>query len=38
MSVSYQITIKNSGKTFSANSDETVLEAAMRQGIHLPYG
>jgi len=36
--VSYQITIKNSGKTFSANSDETVLEAAMRQGIHLPYG
>ncbi|NCX56801.1 MAG: CDP-6-deoxy-delta-3,4-glucoseen reductase, partial [Burkholderiaceae bacterium] len=36
--MSYQITIKNSGKTFSANSDETVLEAAMRQGIHLPYG
>jgi CDP-4-dehydro-6-deoxyglucose reductase len=38
MSVSYQITIKTSGKTFSANGDETVLEAAMRQGINLPYG
>ncbi|MFM2034064.1 MAG: hypothetical protein RJA32_699, partial [Pseudomonadota bacterium] len=36
--MSYQITIKTSGKTFTANGDETVLEAAMRQGINLPYG
>lgn len=36
--MSYQITIKNSGKTFTANSDETVLAAALRQGINLPYG
>ena len=36
--MSYQITIKNSGKTFTANSDETVLEAALKQGINLPYG
>ena len=36
--MSYQITIKTSGKTFSANGDESVLEAAMRQGINLPYG
>jgi CDP-4-dehydro-6-deoxyglucose reductase len=36
--VSYQITLKTSGKTFTANSDETVLEAALKQGINLPYG
>mgnify|MGYP000054637802 CR=1 FL=1 len=36
--MSYQITLKTSGKTFTANSDETVLEAALKQGINLPYG
>ena len=36
--MSYQITLKTSGKTFTANSDETILEAANRQGINLPYG
>ena len=34
----YQITLKTSGKTFTAQSDESVLEAALRQGINLPYG
>lgn len=38
MCVSYQITLKTSGKTFTATPDETVLEAAIRQGINLPYG
>ena len=33
-----QITLTPSGNTFSCNADETILEAAMRQGIGLPYG
>lgn len=36
--MSYQITLKTSGKTFTAQSDETILEAALKQGINLPYG
>lgn len=36
--MSHQITLKNSGKTFTANADESILEAALRQGIQLPYG
>jgi len=36
--VSYQITLKSSGKQFTTNPDETILEAALRQGINLPYG
>lgn len=36
--MSYQVTLKTSGKQFTVNSDETVLEAALRQGINLPYG
>lgn len=36
--MSYQVTLKNSGKAFTCSADETVLEAAMRQGINLPYG
>jgi len=36
--VSYQITLKTSGKQFTVNPDENLLEAALRQGINLPYG
>ena len=38
MRVSYQVTLKTSGKQFTVSQDETVLEAALRQGIKLPYG
>jgi CDP-4-dehydro-6-deoxyglucose reductase len=38
MRVSYQVTLKTSGKQFTVNPDETLLEAALRQGIHFPYG
>jgi CDP-4-dehydro-6-deoxyglucose reductase len=38
MRVSYQVTLKTSGKQFTTNPDETLLEAALRQGIHFPYG
>ncbi len=38
MRVSYQITLKSSGKQFSIQEDETILEAASRQNINLPYG
>jgi CDP-4-dehydro-6-deoxyglucose reductase, E3 len=34
----YQITLSPSGNTFKAAADETILEAALRQGIGLPYG
>ena len=36
--MSYQVTLKTSGKEFTVNQDETLLEAALRQGINLPYG
>jgi len=36
--VSYQVTLKTSGKQFTVNPDENLLEAALRQGINLPYG
>ncbi|WP_114636403.1 CDP-6-deoxy-delta-3,4-glucoseen reductase [Polynucleobacter necessarius] len=36
--MSYQVTLKTSGKQFTVNPDETLLEAALRQGINLPYG
>jgi len=36
--VSYQVTLKASGKQFHVNPDESLLEAALRQGINLPYG
>lgn len=32
------VKIETTGHEFSINSDETVLEAAIRQGVHLPYG
>jgi len=38
MRVSYQVTLKTSGKLFTVNQDETILEAALRQNINLPYG
>ena len=38
MRVSYQVTLKTSGKQFTVHQDETLLEAALRQGINLPYG
>ncbi len=36
--MSYQVTLKASGKQFTVNPDENLLEAALRQGINLPYG
>ena len=34
----YQVELKKSGRTFMVEEDETVLEAAIRQGVQLPYG
>lgn len=34
----FQVTIKSSGHTFDVEPSETVLDAALRQGIILPYG
>ncbi|MGE5945541.1 MAG: CDP-6-deoxy-delta-3,4-glucoseen reductase [Betaproteobacteria bacterium] len=36
--MSYQITVQPSGKQFAAEPDETILDAALRQGLTLPYG
>jgi CDP-4-dehydro-6-deoxyglucose reductase len=36
--MSRQITIRPSGHSFVAKDDETVLEAALREGFMLPYG
>ena len=36
--MSYRITVTPSGKSFDADPDETVLSAALRQGLVLPYG
>ena len=36
--MAFQVTIKPSNRTFSAEEGEAVLEAAMRNGITLPYG
>lgn len=36
--MSYLVTLKTNGKQFTVSQDETVLEAALRQGINLPYG
>ena len=38
MRLPYQVTLKSSGKQFDASPDETILQAALRQGITLPYG
>ena len=34
----FQITVQPSGRSFSAQADETILAAGIRQGISLPYG
>lgn len=36
--MSFTVTVKSSGHQFSANEDETVLDAAIRQHVGLPYG
>jgi len=36
--MSYQVTIQPSGHTFAVDASESVLDAALRQGIILPYG
>ena len=36
--MSFQITVQPSGRHFSAESNETLLAAGIRQGIGLPYG
>ncbi len=38
MELQYQVELKKSGRTFVVEEDETVLEAAIRQGVQLPYG
>src|SRR5690606_5868002 len=34
----FQITVQPSGRTFSVNPGEPILQAAIRQGIGMPYG
>lgn len=34
----YSVTIKSSGHRFTVEDDESVLDAALRQGVILPYG
>ena len=36
--MSYQITVQPSGRAFAAEANETLLEAALRQGLTMPYG
>lgn len=36
--MSYQVTVKPSGREFAAEADETILDAALRHGVTLPYG
>lgn len=36
--MSYHITVQPSGHTFEADENEFILDAALRQGIALPYG
>jgi len=36
--MSYQITVQPSGRQFVAEADETLLDAALRQGLVIPYG
>ena len=36
--MSYQVTIQPSGHQFTVNSDETILAAALREGVGLAYG
>jgi CDP-4-dehydro-6-deoxyglucose reductase len=34
----FQVSVQPSRHTFHAEPDETILEAALRQGLSLPYG
>lgn len=34
----YQVTVQPSGRQFVAEADETILDAALRQGLTMPYG
>jgi CDP-4-dehydro-6-deoxyglucose reductase len=36
--MTHQVTVRPSGHTFRADGNETLLDAALRQGISLPYG
>lgn len=36
--MSFRVSVQPSGHQFNVNSDETILAAALRQGITLPYG
>ena len=36
--MSHQITVQPSGRQFAAESGETILDAALRQGFTMPYG
>jgi CDP-4-dehydro-6-deoxyglucose reductase len=36
--MSHQISVTPSGHKFAAETDETILEAALRQGLTMPYG
>lgn len=36
--MSFSVTVQPSGKQFEVNDDELVLEAALRQGVVIPYG
>jgi ferredoxin len=36
--MTYTVTIRHSGERFSVNPDESILAAARRQGVVLPYG
>ena len=38
MIMAFSVSVQPSGKQFDVNSDEHVLEAALRQGIVIPYG
>jgi CDP-4-dehydro-6-deoxyglucose reductase len=38
ISMSYQVKIESTGHTFTVEPEESVLDAALRQGIILPYG
>ena len=36
--MSYQVTVQPSGRQFAVEGDETILDAALRQGLTMPYG
>ena len=36
--MTYTVTIESSGHSFGVDNNESILDAALRQGIVLPYG